>query len=94
MITAVDAAVAEQAGEAAEPIAGPSGLCGQRLDAAPLQEASFADAVEEVCTIYKFCIDCIRSLSWGFWRMRLKFSKLEPAGNLIRYYSIDWCNSC
>ena len=55
MIAAADAAVAEQAEEAAEPVAGPSGLCGQQLDAAPLQEASFADAMEEVCTIYIFC---------------------------------------
>ena len=54
MIAAADAAVAEQAEEAAEPVAGPSGLCGQQLDAAPLQEASFADAMEEVCTIYIF----------------------------------------
>ena len=53
MIAAADAAVAEQAEEAAEPVAGPSGLCGQQLDAAPFQEASFADAMEEVCTIYK-----------------------------------------
>ena len=59
MIAAVDAAVAEQAEEAAEPVAGPSGLCGQQLDAAPLQEASFADAMEEVCTIYIFVNDCI-----------------------------------
>ena len=65
MIAAADAAVAEQAEEAAEPVAGPSGLCGQQLDAAPLQEASFADAMEEVCTIYIFCCvyKCIRSRS-------------------------------
>ena len=54
MITAVDAAVAEQAEEAAEPVAGPSGLCGQRLDPAPSQDLVFADAMEEVCTIYIF----------------------------------------
>ena len=54
MITAVDAAVAEKAEEAAEPVAGPSGLCGQRLDPAPSQDLVFADAMEEVCTIYIF----------------------------------------
>ena len=48
MVAAVDAAV--DAAEA-EPIAGPSGLCGQRPDAAPSQDASFTDAMEEVCTI-------------------------------------------
>ena len=61
MITAVDAAVAEQE----EPIAGPSGLCGQRLDPAPSQDLVFADAMEEVCTIYIVCCvyKCIRSRS-------------------------------
>ena len=54
MTTAVDAAVAEQAEEAAEPVAGPSGLCGQRLDPASSQDATFIDAMEEVCTIYIF----------------------------------------
>ena len=47
MIAAVDAAEAEQA----EPIAGPSGLCGQQLSAALSQDATFTDAMEEVCTI-------------------------------------------
>ena len=47
MIAAVDAAEAEQA----EPIAGPSGLCGQQLSAALSQDATFTDALEEVCTI-------------------------------------------
>ena len=59
MIAAVDAAEAEQAEEAAEPIAGPSGLCGQQLSAAPSQDATFIDAMEEVCTIYTFVNDCI-----------------------------------
>ena len=61
MITAVDAAVAEQE----EPIAGPSGFCGQRLDPAPSQDLVFADAMEEVCTIYIVCCvyKCIRSRS-------------------------------
>ena len=54
MVAAADAAVAEQAEEAAEPVAGPSGLCGQRLDPAPSQDATFIDAMEEVCTIYIF----------------------------------------
>ena len=48
MITAVDAAETEEA-EQAEPIAGPSGLCGQRLDLALIPSESFADAMEEVC---------------------------------------------
>ena len=43
-----DAAEAE---EAAEPIAGPSRLCAQRMNAAPSQDASFTDAMEEVCII-------------------------------------------
>ena len=68
MIAAVDAAVAEQAEEAAEPVAGPSGLCGQQLDAAPFQEASFADAMEEVCTIYIFVNGCIWSRNRSLWR--------------------------
>ena len=71
MIAAADAAVAEQAEEAeeaAEPVAGPSGLCGQQLDAAPLQEASFADAMEEVCTIYIFVDDCIWNRNRSPWR--------------------------
>ena len=54
MIAAADAAVAEQAEEAAEPVAGPSGLCGQ-LSTVPSQDATFIDAMEEVCTIYIFC---------------------------------------
>ena len=53
MITAVDAAE-----EAAEPVAGPSGLCGQ-LSTVPSQDATFIDAMEEVCTIYIFVNDCI-----------------------------------
>ena len=48
MITAVDAAETEEA-EQAEPIAGPSGLCGQRRDLALIPAESFADAMEEVC---------------------------------------------
>ena len=47
MIAAMDEAEVEQA----EPIAGPSGLCGQQLSAAPSQDAMFIDAMEEVCTI-------------------------------------------
>ena len=39
------------ADEAAEPIAGPSGLCGQRPDLAQSPEATFTDAMEEVCII-------------------------------------------
>ena len=66
MIAAVDAAGAEQA-EPAEPIAGPSGLCSQRLDAAPSQDAVFTDAMEEVCK-YIFVNDCIRSWSRSLWR--------------------------
>ena len=64
MTTAVDAAETEEA-EQEEPIAGPSGLCGQRLDSAPSQDLVFADAMEEVCTIYIFCCvyKCIRSRS-------------------------------
>ena len=71
IIAAVDAAEAEQAEQAeqAEPIAGPSGLCSQRLDAAPLQDAIFTDAMEEVCTILDvFVSDCIRSRSCSLWR--------------------------
>ena len=64
MITAVDAAVAEQE----EPIAGPSGLCGQRLDPAPSQDLVFADAMEEVCTIYIFVTDCIWNRNRSLWR--------------------------
>ena len=55
MTTAVDAAETEEA-EQEEPIAGPSGLCGQRLDPAPSQDLVFADAMEEVCTIYIFFV--------------------------------------
>ena len=64
MTTAVDAAETEEA-EQEEPIAGPSGLCGQRLDPAPSQDLVFADAMEEVCTIYIVCCvyKCIRSRS-------------------------------
>ena len=51
MVAAADAADAADLEEAAEPIAGPSGLCGQQLSAAPLQDATFIDAMEEVCTI-------------------------------------------
>ena len=65
MVAAADAAEVEEA-EQAEPIAGPSGLCGQRLDAAPSQDAIFTDAMEEVCTIKIFVNDCIRSRSWSF----------------------------
>ena len=64
MVAAADAAEVEEA-EQEEPIAGPSGLCGQRLDPAPSQDLVFADAMEEVCTIYIFCCvyKCIRSRS-------------------------------
>ena len=64
MVAAADAAEVEEA-EQEEPIAGPSGLCGQRLDSAPSQDLVFADAMEEVCTIYIFCCvyKCIRSRS-------------------------------
>ena len=45
-------AAADEAAEAtAEPVAGPSGLCGQRLDLAQSPDMTFADAMEEVCTI-------------------------------------------
>ena len=47
MVAAADAEEAEQA----EPLAGPSGLCGQQLSTAPSQDATFIDAMEEVCTI-------------------------------------------
>ena len=55
MVAAADAAEVEEA-EQEEPIAGPSGLCGQRLDPAPSQDLVFADAMEEVCTIYIFFV--------------------------------------
>ena len=67
MTTAVDAAETEEA-EQEEPIAGPSGLCGQRLDPAPSQDLVFADAMEEVCTIYIFVIDCIWNRNRSLWR--------------------------
>ena len=67
MITAVDAAETEEA-EQEEPIAGPSGLCGQRLDPAPSQDLVFADAMEEVCTIYIFVTDCIWNRNRSLWR--------------------------
>ena len=51
MVAAADAADAADVEEAAEPIAGPSGLCGQQLSAASSQDATFIDAIEEVCTI-------------------------------------------
>ena len=40
------------AADEAEPTAGPSGLCGRRRAAQPSPDASFADAVEEVCKNY------------------------------------------
>ena len=51
MVVAADAEEAEQA----EPLAGPSGLCGQQLSTVVSQDATFIDAMEEVCTIYIFC---------------------------------------
>ena len=50
MVAAADAEEAEQV----EPLAGPSGLCGQQLSTVPSQDATFIDAMEEVCTIYIF----------------------------------------
>ena len=47
VVAAADAEEAEQA----EPLAGPSGLCGQQLSTAPSQDVTFIDAMEEVCTI-------------------------------------------
>ena len=49
--SAATAAVAadEAAADEAEPTAGPSGLCGRRRDAQHSPDASFVDAVEEVC---------------------------------------------
>ena len=55
MVAAADAEEAEQV----EPLAGPSGLCGQQLSTVPSQDATFIDAMEEVCTIYIFVNDCI-----------------------------------
>ena len=51
MVAAADPADAADVEEAAEPIAGLSGLCGQQLSAALSQDATFIDAMEEVCTI-------------------------------------------
>ena len=76
MVAAAEAAEAEQA----EPIAGPSGLCGQRLDTASSQDAVFIDAMEEVCTIKIFVNDCIRSRSRSFGDA-FKCSRSEPAKN-------------
>ena len=45
---AADEAVADEA----EPTARPSGLCGRRRAAQQTPDASFADAVEEVCKNY------------------------------------------
>ena len=67
MVAAADAAEVEEA-EQEEPIAGPSGLCGQRLDSAPSQDLVFADAMEEVCTIYIFVTDCIWNRNRSLWR--------------------------
>ena len=67
MVAAADAAEVEEA-EQEEPIAGPSGLCGQRLDPALSQDLVFADAMEEVCTIYIFVIDCIWNRNRSLWR--------------------------
>ena len=83
MVAAADAAEMEEAEQAehaeqAEPIAGPSGLCGQRLDTASSQDAVFADAMEEVCTIKIFVNDCIRSWSRSFGNA-FKCYRLEPA---------------
>ena len=60
---AATAAVAadEVAADEAEPTAGPSGLCGRRRAAQPSPDASFVDAVEEVCKnyfIHNFIVVC------------------------------------
>ena len=47
MIAVADAEEAEQA----EPVAGPSGLCGQQADIALSRDGDYTDAMEEVCTI-------------------------------------------
>ena len=53
MIAVADAEEAEQA----EPVAGPSGLCGQRPDIALSRDGDYTDAMEEVCTIQIFVIN-------------------------------------
>ena len=45
----------------AEPVAWPSGLCGQRPDAAQSQDGSYTDAMEEVCTIQIFVANVMYS---------------------------------
>ena len=67
MVVAVDAEEAEQA-EQAESLAGPSGLCGQQLSTVLSQDATFIDAMEEVCTIYIFVDDCIWNRNRSPWR--------------------------
>ena len=55
------AATAAVAADEAEPTAGPSGLCGRRRAAQPSPDASFVDAVEEVCKnyfIHNFIVVC------------------------------------
>ena len=47
-VVAADEAVADEA----EPTAGPSGLCDRRRAVQPSPDASFEDAVEEVCKNY------------------------------------------
>ena len=54
-------ATAAVAVDEAEPTAGPSGLCGRRRAAQPSPDASFVDAVEEVCKnyfIHNFIVVC------------------------------------
>ena len=50
MVVAADAAAADEAATETEPVAGPSGLCGQRPDTALSPNVTFTDALEEVCT--------------------------------------------
>ena len=50
MVAAADAAE----GAEAEPVAGPSGLCGQRPCLVQSPDATFTDAMEEVCTFKYF----------------------------------------
>ena len=51
----------EAAADDAEPTAGPSGLCGRQRAVQPSPDASFEDAVEEVCKnyfIHNFIVVC------------------------------------
>ena len=81
----MDAAEAAEA-EQAEPIAGPSGLCGQRLGPAPSQDLVFADAMEEVCTILIFVNDFICSRSWSLCRCIFFFFFLVIARQKMMYW--------